>query len=751
MLNKKSKDPEKSPQEQALEQQVEAMMNPELPNPGKETLSTGVATSAGAEPAAKLAASTDGTATPAARPQVKTAPPLAAPLRKQIPVSNAGVLPTAPLKIEGLDAVAGSVPASEDTVAADPTDIPTPEDSTLPTEVAADAPTAAADAAEMTETTEIPDESGNEDNLSDDITDRAVDDIVAQEGDIVLAVEDAKRRKVAGGVRPKRDWKAKLRTFFTDKRTWIALVVLLVAVFAVPVTRYKVLGLVMKRSVEIIVVDSKTAAAVSNAQITLGGRQAKTDGSGKAVIHAPLGNDTLAVEKQYYRTHESSYFVGFKKAVPARIRLVATGRLVPITVVNTITGQPLKEVEISVRGTTAKTDSKGKTSIALPATGGTADAVLKLTGYNTTKIKLTITDTLVKANNFTLTPAGHIYFLSNLNGTLDVVKANLDGSDRRTVLEGTGREEKTSTTLLASRDWRYLVLKAKRDGALPALHLIDTATDKVTTFDESNAEFTLIGWYGHNFMYDLTRNGVSAWQAGRQQLKSYDADNQQLNQLDQNQAEGDSTSYTQQTFLNYYVLDGIVAYNTQWYSYSAGIEPHDMTGKNDTIRAVQPNGQNKKDYQSFPTTSTGYIQAALYEPQGVYYAIYNNTDNKTTYYAYEDQSVKAVTVDQTDFNQGYPTYLISPSGKQTFWTELRDGKNTLFTGDAEAKHAKQIAARSEYTPYGWYADAYTLVSKNNSELYIMPVNGGSRSPVKITDYYKPAQSITGYGYGYGGL
>jgi hypothetical protein len=60
---------------------------------------------------------------------------------------------------------------------------------------------------------------------------------------------------------------------------------------------------------------------------------------------------------------------------------------------------------------------------------------------------------------------------------------------------------------------------------------------------------------------------------------------------------------------------------------------------------------------------------------------------------------------------------------------------------------------SDYSPYGWFSDSYTLVSKNASELYIMPTSGPakSRQPLKITDYYKPAQTYVGYGYGYGGL
>jgi hypothetical protein len=46
-----------------------------------------------------------------------------------------------------------------------------------------------------------------------------------------------------------------------------------------------------------------------------------------------------------------------------------------------------------------------------------------------------------------------------------------------------------------------------------------------------------------------------------------------------------------------------------------------------------------------------------------------------------------------------------------------------------------------------------LVSKNSSELYIMPKSGINEKlqPLKVTDYHKPVQNFYGYGGGYGGI
>jgi hypothetical protein len=181
--------------------------------------------------------------------------------------------------------------------------------------------------------------------------------------------------------------------------------------------------------------------------------------------------------------------------------------------------------------------------------------------------------------------------------------------------------------------------------------------------------------------------------------------------------------------------------------------PYDTAGKSDTIRTVQPNGQAKRDHQNFPAGSTGYFQAVHYEPGGIYFEAYNTADNKNAYYVYQNQSVRPTTIDPGAFNTTYPTYLISPNGERVLWTELRDGKNTLFTGDVAVKAKKPLAGLSTYAPYGWFSDNYLLVSRNSSELYVMPAEGlkANRQPLKITDYYKPAQTFAGYGHGYGGL
>lgn len=734
MRDKKEKN-EKTPEREALERQVDAMMDPKRPDPvPAPSAEPGLVPPA--EPAAApapIAADMDNTES---LPSAKTAPELSPRLRKKIPVDHDSEEPdepalkpasasvsAPPLSIDELDKIAGKI---EPDKPAEPED-PAPEASEKDgTELSTD--------------------------LDDSQTEKAVDDIVAREGDVMLALQDAATGK-AKKTNPKSSphgWKAKLRALLRNKWTWVIVAVLLIVLFSLPITRYKLIGLVIKEQLTVTVTDSKTHTPVSSAEVSAHGRSTKTDANGKAVFKVSPGNTTLEVAKKYYKTGDKPLFIGLKP-VAAKVSLQATGRQVPITVTNKLTGQPLGGAEIEVLGTAAKTNAAGKAVIVLPTKSATAAAAVSLKGYNTAKVSITITDQAIPANNFALTPAGSVYFLSNASGTIDVIKTDLGGENRHTVLAGTGREDASSTSLLASRDWHYLVLKARRDTPLPALYLIDTSNDKIIQFDSATASFRLVGWYGHSFVYDATRSGISAWQAGREALKSYDAEHQQLSQLDQSQADGNANSFAYQSFLNFYILSSGVLYTTQWTSQTADGSSYNFAGKTDAIRAVQPDGQNKKDYQTFPANTIGSIQAATYGPESIYYAVYDSVSGRPSYYTYQDQAVKPAAITQDDFSRNYPTYLISPSGNQTFWTELRDGQDNVLIGDASAKNPRTIARLDGYTPYGWYSDTYVLVSRNSSELYILSTKAANSQPYKITNYYKPAVVYKGYGYGYGGL
>jgi hypothetical protein len=237
----------------------------------------------------------------------------------------------------------------------------------------------------------------------------------------------------------------------------------------------------------------------------------------------------------------------------------------------------------------------------------------------------------------------------------------------------------------------------------------------------------------------VNRLDVPFWQPKSYAVKSYSVDTKKVNTIDENQATGtDQYNYKKQLFTNIYITDKGLVYGTYW--------PGGISGQQQEILTINDDGSGKKVLADYDSAQIPYLNAITYEPNGIYFGL---AASKVV--AVEDGALKDAAISVTDFNQGtfYPTYLVSPASKYTFWYEPRDGKKTLLVGDINGKSSKTILNLGDYTAYGWYSDEYVLVSKNNSELYVLPRDGGT--PLKISDYHKPNFNGAGYGYGYGGF
>lgn len=532
--------------------------------------------------------------------------------------------------------------------------------------------------------------------------------------------------------------------------------------FAVPTTGYPMMALLgVTQTYEVHVVDNKTNTPVSGAKVTLDGKTATTNSTGYASVKSKVGKRTAVVSKQYYQSATVGVFVGASAGKNlSDIHLDATGRQVPVKVINKLTGKPISDAEITVLNTDAKTDDSGKATIVLPTGASTRSATISASGYNNLSTKVNVTSSAVPVNTFALTPSGRVYFLSNLSGNIDVVSTNLDGSDRKTVVTGTGKEDPNNTVLLATKDWQYLALLAKRDNSQNGkLYLINTSTNQMMTIDGSNTDsINLVGWSDHAFVYTLVDNGVLTGGNGQTYLKSYNADTGKSTTIDQTSTgqsqsqieSGTQTSTLSQAIPFVNIVGSKVVYGLTWSSNPATVS----TNNDNEILSANIDGSDKTNLKSISiplNTYSTFMSALMAKPGSLQiqssvgaqlpnvYFVYNANNNSLT----QTNTISDSTYGQEEQDQ--TTYLASPSGNQTFWAEQRDGKNTLFVGDGNGNNSNQIASLSDYTTYGWYSDKYLLVEKGGSELFIMPNSGGQA--LKISDYYKPPHNY----YGYGGL
>lgn len=570
--------------------------------------------------------------------------------------------------------------------------------------------------------------------------------------EIIDVVEDSQDSpKLAAVAPPKGTYLPKRfgRAYWHHKLWTLPLTVLAIvaAILAIPAMRYPVLALGLTRQFTVAVIDGKTNTPVSGASVTLDGKTVTTDSSGNAELTARVGRRILTVSKKYYNDTSEAVFVGINtQHNSAHLQLVATGRQVPVKVINRITGEAIADAELKAVGTEAKTDADGQATIVLPASGATQDATISASGYNDLGTNVTVTSLAVDANTFALTPSGRVYFLSNLSGKIDVVSANLDGTDRKTLLPGTGSEDPNNTLLLATSDWKYLALLSKRDGGSYAkLFVITTDSGHVTTIDDNAANFTPVGWSGHFFVYLASYPAVQSWEPKASSIKSYSADSANTATLADSDASG--TSLDDAEYENMWdtaFLDGNLVYTTTWYHYPGSLA---VDGQQNSLMMVGLDGSGKRTLKTVDAAQYYFSNLKLANPTQAYFGVYSNASNTANYYRLDENGsvTQSSTITSDAVNKAYPTYLVSPSGKATFWAEARDGKNTLFVGDGSGGSGQQIAALSDYTPYAWFSDSYLLMQKGGSELYIMPAGGGTA--LKVSDYYKPQYSFAGGTYG----
>lgn len=544
------------------------------------------------------------------------------------------------------------------------------------------------------------------------------------------------------------------RLFSTKKRSFFSILLILVIIcivlFSIPVTRYGLVGLVVSRDVTVVVVDKSSKRPVSDARVLVNNVSTTTNKEGRAILKSvPVSQTKIHIEKKYYASSDDSYIVPiFSKPKTSTINLVATGRQVSIRIINKISGDPMKSVKISASGTSSETGNDGTASIILPANKNIQAGTLTKSGYVTAKVDINTISSSETANTFTLTPTGSIYYLSNITGSTDVMKSNLDGSQSSVVLKGTGNESKNQTTLLSTTDWQYMALQAKRsDDGQDRIYVIDDKTNTLKLVDQGASSFQLIGWSGHNLFYSVNRVVANYWDDKAQAIKSYNAETGALTEIDTTTGTGNSlTGYQFQVLSNFYIIDAKLFYSKTWaYSYSYG--NFDQSLVNAVM--VSDTSGNKKEVKTFSAINTS-IYTSLYEPSGIYIRV--NQNNTDVFYEYEDNAIKTINTTLDKFNTPYPTYLFSPSGEKTFWYETRNAKNTLFVGDDDAEIPKQVATLSDYVPFGWYGDDYIVLSKDGV-LYITSSSKAITAaypPIKIASYQPTTNSYRGYGSGYGG-
>lgn len=520
----------------------------------------------------------------------------------------------------------------------------------------------------------------------------------------------------------------RFKHWYGSHKKWsipLTVVVLLLVLTAIPVTRYKAAGLVMKKGVQVYVIDSKTSQPISSALVEIDTIQAETDGSGIAKLQkVPVGPHTVTISKKHYRDASSKVtiklFTASNPPPKFTINLEATGRQVGVTVTNRITGQPLEGALIKAGEIEAKTDKKGQATLVVAANTTKLKAELSLKGYNNLSGEVEVSEQEVKDNKFALTPAGKNYFFSNRSGKIDFYSSNLDGAEQEVILKGTGAED-SDISLSISPDAKWAAFISTRDGLRdskgqlqPALFLMNLSDKSLVKADEGATDFTIEGWSGGRVVYSIIKGDLQYDNNERYKLKSYDAANRRLYSL-------------------------AVANYIEVYATAADFVVYSRSNYTENSQLYRVNVQTTND-SKITADEIKYV-GSVFQSEPDLFIIQGYTNDSQVWYKYRLSSNKIEKLSGEPADKVARRMIPSPDGSKVVWVEDRDGQDTLLSADAKGENQKKVTARKSLTyPLRWINNDYIIfrVMESENADYIVALSGGE--PIKIADVFRQSYS-----------
>ncbi|HEX5798028.1 MAG TPA: carboxypeptidase regulatory-like domain-containing protein [Candidatus Saccharimonadales bacterium] len=568
----------------------------------------------------------------------------------------------------------------------------------------------------------IPKKPADEENLKGDDyleskeTGKAVDEIISDESDRILAIEDAKAEMLAEGSAEIDDGglMGKLRRFFGSKAFKIFFLIVLLAglaaAFIYPDSRYFILNKAgVRASTSFKIVDEQTGQPLKDAAVEIAGNSTVSDADGNVSMNEILlGEQTLTVTKPAFAPVNKEVTIGWGSNPMDDLGLIATGTRYTFEVTDFLSGKPIGNAEAASGEASAKANDKGEIVLVVSEDKKeTIKAEISAEGYRAEEISLKIGDESVK--KILLVPARKHAFVSNRDGNFDLYKIDVDGKNEEKILDGTGNEREDEISILAhpNRDIIAFVSirsdERTKDGApISSLSIIDLNNNGIEEVAESE-RIQLVDFIDNKLVYIKTQPNADPESKRLHRLMSYDFDAKTEQELA-------STNY----FNDVLAANGAVYYSPAEYKVNGSVG----------FYRIYPNGSGK-------------ITILAEEAWNLFRVGYDkiNVAISDEWYQYD------LNTDQlSQLNGSPPTlksriYTSGPDGKKAAWTDIRDGKGVLIIYDTETGKDKVIQRQSGLVnPVVWIDDdhiVYRVATGSETADYVVNVNGGD--PKKIID------------------
>lgn len=562
-----------------------------------------------------------------------------------------------------------------------------------------------------------------DESLDDDVTDRAIDDIVAKESDTVLEAEDkakdgqdqpltAKKQTDKSGNFLKLLWlNPKSRWAIICSVTAAALFIALV-----PQTRYFVLNTAQVRaSLELKVVDAGTLQPLKNVTVKAANAESKTGSDGVAKLEkVRLGNTKLIIEKRAFAQQTKNITVGWGSNPLGEFKAEAVGSQYTFYVKDALSGNPIAGAEAVSGDGNAMADEDGKVILTLD-TAEMDDAAqisveFSATAYRNETVNITVNNR--EAQSVPMIPGRRHAFVSKRSGKYDVYTADADGRNERRVLGGTSYE-RDDVSLIPHPKENYVAYVATRENTrnqngylLSTLYVIDTESGDAIKVDQSE-QVHVIGWSEQGrLVYVKIAAGASGEDPQRHRLISFN-----------NEDHTDTKELASSNSFNDVLMAGDKVYYAPSNIFHEG-EPGTYV--------VDANGDNQKTILNDETFS--FVRAD-------YDTLYLSVGKD--WFEYVIGSPMAAESPAPNSTRSR-LYIDNPQGNTSLWVDERDGRGVLIMYDKASREEKILYERGGLKmPLYWLTDkhiVFRVTDGRETADYILNVEGGEpRKIIDVTD------------------
>jgi hypothetical protein len=559
----------------------------------------------------------------------------------------------------------------------------------------------------------------NTDGLPDDaFTQAAVDEIVAEESDALLAAEDKERAtEIEGGItnqssyQPVRLWqKASFRWGFA-----IILLATLLLVGLTPSSRYYVLNLARVRSsLSVRIIDNTTLQPLKNVAVQAGSADALTDRNGEAVLTGVrLGQTNLIIEKKAFATIEQPIVVGWGSNPLGEFRATAVGEQYTIFVTDFLSNQAVARAEASAGEGSAVADEAGKIVLTLDTKpeDQLAEIAVTITAPDYRDEVVMIARNNDEDQITKLVPAKKHVFVSKRSGTYDVYSIDLDGKNEKKLVTGTGLERDDLSLIPHPKDNKAVLISTRiretntAGYLLSTMYIIDTTDGHLTRIDQSE-KIHSVGWANNErLVYVKIAAGASAIDPSRHRLMSLN-----LNDFNDKKELHSSNAFNDVVMIGSEVI----------------FAPSNVFQENSTPATyrIAADGSGKKiilDQESFVLQRTDIKTLAL-----------SAGDRWYQYSAGSTTEAQATAAPTSQINR---FYVQSPNGSSAIWIDQRDGRGTILLSEQQVIEEKVLISQAglKYPVYWLDEEVVIFRVQTGRETADYAMHKTANETYKITD------------------